>query len=330
MGMKGSQTPPEQPPPKLSAAELRATIEEIERPKAELFEVSGISRWERVYSQVGLHPGLWAPLAIPLASLAGRVAWRFEEHRERALHRARIFTGSDDAAELKAFAKPNLREYRMQDEIFWRPWLAPKMQIEGIEHLDKARKRRGVILAAVHTGPMPHLQLALAIHLDDDDKRLWISRWRRLEEERHQTGARATYLPAKVERLEAAGARFVGRGGSYAVLRELLKRKEVCWLAIDTASQARGRIVDLAGRKVRLATGIAALSRETNSPVLPVFAYRERWKPKAKILDPIQPRKFDSDEELHDRIAEVATEMIEEHPHQVMPDLVTALEWGKP
>ncbi len=318
-------------PPKLSAAERRAAIEAIERPKAELFETSDVPKWERRYASQGLHSGIPAPIGVGFASLAGRLAWkRNDDQREQALHRARVFTGSEDTEELETFARENLRENRMMDEIFWRPWLAPKPdKIEGIEELDKARKRRGVIVAGVHVGPMPHLQLALALHLQRDEKTLYISRWAKIEDERHQSGSRALYLPAKVERLEAAGARFIGRGGSFPIFEELLKRKEVCWLAIDTAGGERGRVVELAGRKVRLATGIAALARQTNSPILPAVIYRDRWKTTAKLREPLQPRQFRSDETLHDRLAETASEMIAEHPDQVMPDLVTAMEWGK-
>ena len=152
----------------------------------------------------------------------------------------------DEEAELERFTRRHLVEYRIQDELFWRPWLVPKMRIEGIERLEPGA---GTIVAGVHVGPMAALQEALALRLAAAGRRFYISRWDKIESTRIATGARAHYVPVKVARLEAAGARYVGRGGSYALIRELLGRGETCWLAIDTIATGRGRVVTLAGRQ---------------------------------------------------------------------------------
>lgn len=313
------------------ADDLSAALADVARPKAGLLEIGEEPLWARIYCRERPHRLLPTAAALRLASLAGRIAWLRRGPRAQALARAWTFTRSTDAAELGRFARRHLREYRMQDELFWRPWLAAEMQIDGIEHLCAAREGgRGVILAGVHVGPMAHLQQALARRLRREPRRLYISRWSRLEDEGRQSGARARYLPAKVRRLERAGARFVGRGGSYAIFAELLRRGETCWMAIDAAGIRRGRLVELAGRQTNLATGIAALARETGALIVPAYARREGSHPAARLLEPIDPSDYASDEDLHDRLVAAANQMIEAEAGQIMPDLALTIDWGSP
>jgi lauroyl/myristoyl acyltransferase len=306
-------------------SDLGEALAELEEPKAGLFVLGKEPLWARLWCRNATHRLLPAPLGVGLSSLIGRAAWHARRSHNAGLHRAFVLTRSTDPAELEPFARRHLREYRMQDEIFWRPWLVPRMRVEGIEQL---RPGEGAIIGAVHVGPMPALQMALTRHLAAAERRLYISRWQKIEGERHATGPRARYVPEKVARLERAGARFVGRGGSYPLICELLGRGETCWLAIDTAATGRGRVTSMAGLEVRLSTGIASLARETGVPVLPAVAFRDRWRPAAWIGEPIRPADFSSEEDLHDRLAEVAGEMILRRPEQMMPDLTMALEWG--
>ncbi len=300
----------------------------LERPYAHLYEVRGEPLWARLYATEALHRLAPAPVGVGLASLAGRLAWHREAPREEALARARVFTGSADPRELKRFTRRHLREYRIQDELFWRPWLVPKMRIEGVERLQP--ERGGAIVAGIHIGSMWALQMALALRVAEAGRHLYISRWQKVEAERISTGARAHYVPRKIARLEKAGARFVGRGGSYPLIRELLGRGETCWLAIDTVATGRGRETTLAGRRVRLATGLASLALETGVPVIPAFAYRDRWRPAARLLDPVDPTGFDDLDSLHEHLARIASDAIEERRAEIMPDLALALEWGGP
>jgi lauroyl/myristoyl acyltransferase len=308
--------------------ELETALALVEQPKAGLLALGAEPLWSRLYCRQGPHRALPAPLGLALASLAGRVAWRRLGPRTQALQRAWTFTRSPDERVLARFARRHLREYRRQDELFWRPWLVRRMRVEGGEHLAAARAGGGVIVAGLHVGPMAHLQLALARRLQATGRRLYISRWARLEDEGPQEGPRARYLPAKVARLEAAGARYVGRGGSYAIFRELLARGETCWMAIDTAAIKRGRVVPLAGHPTRLATGIAALARETGATIVPGCAHRDRWRPAATLQAPIDPAGYAGDDELHDRLAAAANEMIAAHRGEIMPDLALTIDWG--
>ncbi|MGZ5307748.1 MAG: LpxL/LpxP family acyltransferase [Solirubrobacterales bacterium] len=305
--------------------DIGEALAELETPKAGYYAIGEEPWWARIWCRAATRRLLPAALGVPLASLIGRLAWRNADIRHETTHRAWVFTRSTDPAELQRFARRHLREYRMQDELFWRPWLVRRMRVAGIERL---RPGQGAIVAAVHVGPMPALQMALTRRMATAGRRLYISRWQKITAERYPRGARARYVPEKVARLEGTGARFVGRGGSYPLIHELLRRGEHCWLAIDTAATGRGRVVSLAGRRVRLATGIAALARETGVPILPAAAYRDRWRPAATIGEPIDPADFSSEEELHDRLAAVAGEMILRRPEQMMPDLTMALEWG--
>lgn len=310
---------------------MSAALADVSRPKAGLLEIGEEPLWARIYCRERLHRLLPTAPALRLASLAGRIAWLRSGPRAQARQRAWSFTRSPDAAELGRFARQHLREYRMQDELFWRPWLVSEMQIDGIEHLDAARDGgRAVILAGVHVGPMAHLQVALARRLRREPRRLYISRWTRLEDEGVQSGPRARFLPAKVRRLEREGARYVGRGDSYAIFAELLRRGETCWMAIDVAGVKRGRVVEFAGQPTSLATGIPALARETGAMVVPACARRDGSRPAAQLLAPIDPSGYASDEDLHDRLVATANRMVEAEPAQIMPDLALTIDWGSP
>jgi lauroyl/myristoyl acyltransferase len=318
---------PETPSPD---AALEDALREIEQPTAGYITPGDVPLWERIYCREGTHRLLPAALAMPLASLAGVLAMYRPGPRDQALSRAYSMTRSTDVAVLRRFARAHLREYRIQDEIFWRPWLDRRLRIEGIERLDQARAAgRGVIVAGLHFGPMASLQHALALRLSEDDARFYIARWDKIKPGKVTAGSRARYLPAKVARLEAAGARFVGRGGTYPIFRELLSRNQTCWLAVDTAATKRGRVEQFVNRPVRFATGLVALALETGATIIPAYAFRDGHRPGARLLEPIVAGQFDDADALHARLVHTASAVVEERPIEIMPDLTVAMDWGK-
>jgi len=323
MAMGRPETPPE-------GDAVSAALAEIEKPTAGYITVGDAPWWESLYCRELPHRLLPRALAMPLARLAGRIAMHREGPRDQALARAWSITRSTDVQVLRSWARANLREYRMQDEMFWRPWLDAKMRIEGAERLDEARALgRGVILAGLHFGPMASFQHALTLRLAADGARLYIARWDKIEPGKVTTGSRARYLPAKVARLERDGARFVGRGGAYAIFRELLARGETCWLAIDTAATKRGRVERFVNREVRFATGLVSLALETGATIIPAHAIRDGNSPGARLLEPIVAGDFDDEKALHAHLVGIGSKVVLEHPHQVMPDLTVAMDWGK-
>jgi lauroyl/myristoyl acyltransferase len=178
------------------------------------------------------------------------------------------------------------------------------MRIDGMEHLERARAGGGgVIVAAVHLGPL----WALYTGLGERGVKLYILGWRPVKITTGTiSGPTAPYTMAQAARVEAAGGKVVPKGNSYPVLRELLNRGEVIFNALDIPSTGQGPVTKLGGRQVRLATGTAALGKETDAPIVPIYGMRDGGKPAARVLPPIDPGDFANRDALHVHLAELS------------------------
>jgi lauroyl/myristoyl acyltransferase len=124
------------------------------------------------------------------------------------------------------------------------------------------------------------------------------------------SGPTAPYTMAQAARVEAAGGKVVPKGGSYPVLRELLRRGEVIFNAIDIPSTGGGPVTKLGGRRVRLATGTAALAKETGAPIVPIYGLRQGGRPMARVLPAINPEEFEDRDALHIHLADLSNRIL--------------------
>ena len=56
----------------------------------------------------------------------------------------------------------------------------------------------------------------------------------------------------------------------------------------------------------------------------------EGSRPAGRLLAPIDPSGYASEDDLHDRLVAAANQMIEADAAQIMPDLALTIDWASP
>jgi lauroyl/myristoyl acyltransferase len=300
--------------PSATDAALEARLAEIDGPKGHLFEVRDESLIGRVYASPWLHRSVPWPVGARLASLRGRLDWLRSGMRERALHWAANSTPADTPEdEIRRLARAALRDDAIKNEAVWRPWLARTVRIDGLERLDEARSTgRGIIIATAHIGPMSTLNHAVAAQ----GIRFYCVRGQALEETRVLRGYLGRRKKAQVCATEASGCRWLGAGGSYAVIREILSRGDACWLAIDVAGDVE---TAYAGLRVKLRTGISRVAFDAHALIVPAFPLLDGVRQRVLALEPLDPESFEGPDALHVRLAEVIGDVVSAHVVQTYP-----------
>lgn len=280
-------------------------LAEIERPLAHLLEATNQSVLVRLYGTPAVHRLLPTPVALRLAALRGWAESRLLRARLEAARRdLQTLLGEpvDDRA-----ARRRVVDEAVRAELQWRPWLQRRLEIEGLEHLEQARAdRRGIILASAHLGPFLALVHALAAR----GTKVYVAGGHRLGEP-GLDGRIGRWVVAQNRWIEEAGCRWVRKPGSYVVLRELLRRGDVVWMAGD----ARGTTETMmAGHHVRVASGVGRLAVETEAVVIPAFVVRRGYRQTGLLMPPLPPS--DDPQEITDRLAAVLGDVALEHPEQ--------------
>ena len=247
-----------------SAPDLEEALAEVDRPKSHLLVEPPAGLVARIYSSPTFHRLLPAPLAVRLAELRGTLEFLLlSGRREAALAHAALLLETGDGTEIRRLARGLLQENAAQSELSWRPWLVRHARVEGLEPIDRAvAEGRPVVVGTLHFGSLVCLVQVLAYH---GHPRFYISGGHPPSKP-PWPGYLGRWVVAMNRSVEAAGGRWVYRGGSYPVLRALLERGSICLIGQDL----RGDLpVPLFGRTTRLVRGPLNLARETGALYLP-------------------------------------------------------------
>jgi KDO2-lipid IV(A) lauroyltransferase len=279
-----------QPATSTSAAGLAERLADVDRPYAHLHRVHGEGSLGRLHARPELHRALGPDRGVRLARLRGRAEW-WTAPRRRAAARARagrlLGPGAPRDA-VRRLARAHVVELAIQTELSWHPDAARRMEVRGIEHLDRAlAEGRGAILASVHLGPFRNLMHAVAAR----GHRVYVAGGFPLGE--LPAGHPGHWHRTQALWLEESGCRLVPvRGGGFDVMRALLERGDVCWLNWD----ARGWTpVRLFGRTIGVRRGVTALAVATGAPVVPAFAWREGDRQVGRLFAPLRPNAIDDE-----------------------------------
>lgn len=245
-----------------------------------------------------------APVGVRLALLAGNLGGLFPGPRRRAAEGLRVVLPPETSDRaLRRVARKQLGERLAFLELFFRPWRMDKIEVLGEQNLAEARRGgRGAIVAIMHFG----LWWAISLALLQRGVKVYVVRFGAVEDAPTHHGLMARYGVERLRLHEELGGRIVGRGGSYAVLRALLERGEVCSINADPpSSDASAPSTVFRGKRVRFATGIGRLSKEAGVPIQPAVAYREGARPVVRLLEPLASDDFANAEAMRVRLTNV-------------------------
>jgi lauroyl/myristoyl acyltransferase len=262
------------------------------------------------------------PLAVRLTAARARATWR-RHPAERAPSLAAMQTLLGDtprAAEIEPLAREHFVERRVLETMFWQPWRLARMDEHSLQRLrDALDSPRGVVLSACHQGPF-FAQLSLVCKLgakphissgrwffEPPSPDAWgrrLARWWYGLRDRDQF-----YIPAE---------------GSYEAFRVILHNGLVAMIYFDMPGSRETRFL---GKQVRLASGSARLSCETDALVLPIRGRREGHRTWLDVAEPLDPRAYADDEALHAALARLHEGWLLERPAGV-EDPNRAGSWG--
>ena len=174
--------------------------------------------------------------------------------------------------------------------------------------LDAMKKGHGVIVLASHTGcwELSGVYLAVTgIPLSAIVTKLYDQR---LED-------------MLIETRKNAGIKVISRGKDTRNIIRALKKGDVVGVLVDQDTKVKGTFVDFFGKPAHTATAPALLSLKYKSPIVPMFAYRDRehrqhiciGEPVA--INPTSDREQDINE-ITAKCSKVNEDFVREHPEQ--------------
>jgi lauroyl/myristoyl acyltransferase len=295
---------------------LADALAEVERPKAHLLRPYGESLLGRVYATPAVHWAVPTPLAARLARARGELEWRLlERRRHQATAELEQILGRSPTPEQ---VRRRIVYQAVEAELAWRPGEVPKIPIDGFEHIQRARAGgRGVILAGSHIGSMRAMALALAAR----GLKIYISGGHPPEHPL-PPGRAGRWTMLQNRWTEEFGARWVFHGGSYELVRELVRRGEVWVVAADGHGSTE---VELCGRRVQVGSGMGRIALETGAAIVPGFGFVRGYRCRGVFVEAIEPTEADDPQTLTQRVADAITKAVSVYPEQVHGALLDIL-----
>jgi lauroyl/myristoyl acyltransferase len=216
-------------------------------------------------------------------------------------------------------ARRAVAEYFQCVEIFWRPWLITRGQVEGLERYREARATgRGVVAVFPHFG-MPYAQFPIMRRFDID---AWViaSPHHYVDLGDGYDGRFARRGRAYVDMLGPQRAvprrRGTDASGAFAPMLELLRDGATVSVAFDVVGSMPTPFL---GRRLNLASGPPKLAHESDALVVPFIIRRRKHMPVMKFAPALDTRDFADAGALQAAIAGVMERWALEQPEAVWP-----------
>jgi lauroyl/myristoyl acyltransferase len=255
-------------------------------------------------------------LALGLAAAAGSLLARHPELRRRAVVRSKvILAGTPLSGQEEVVAQRQIVEATLRAAVWMRPWYSRSRPIDGLDHLEAARRKgSGVLLVGAHIG-----MLSTTVHsLAGRGVRMALvaGRWILAHEDERSVQAE----PTVVENVE-----WIYRGGAFEQMRAILDGGGVCAMSFDVPGGAKTTFL---GKPSNVARGPANLAMLTGAPIVTAWADRRGLRPFVKLNPPIDPAGFASAEDLTQHLADVFSHELLRRPEALNADPTLAAVWS--
>jgi NAD(P)-dependent dehydrogenase (short-subunit alcohol dehydrogenase family)/lauroyl/myristoyl acyltransferase/acyl carrier protein len=262
-------------------------------------------------------------LAFPLIDVHAAIAqrrgsfhWRENRRYFEELLRYTPLAGSEDDVARRAIVEL----FRVQ-EVFWRPWLMRRGEIDGFEHFEAARSEgRGVVAVCNHFGnvaaPIPIMRrygidawiIVSAETFENNGSDFQARRFRQTRRYLDQLG--------EGRAVARASAAAPGREDAFSRALRLLQEGATVVVAFDL----RGLLpTPFLGRRLMLAAGPVELARAADAMVVPLVSRMRGHVPVIEFGPSLDPHDFDGPEALQAAIAAVTEQWALQRPEAVWP-----------
>ncbi|HEV7943973.1 MAG TPA: hypothetical protein VGP17_14375 [Solirubrobacteraceae bacterium] len=217
-----------------------------------------------------------------------------------------VIGGTEVASKIEELARMCVIERKVHDTLFWQPW-RPRMDEESRARLRAAMQSwRGVLLSACHLGQFFMLSCAVgtvgvvAHHLG--------GQWLFEVPSQDRWGRRQVHWSRSLHR---HGVRLSPARGSFAIACTLLREGEAVFNLFDVPGPDQTAFL---GRPTMMLPGTARMARAADALVAPLRARRQGHLVWVDVGQPLDPRDFESEQQMHDALAAVHTRWILDAP----------------
>ncbi|HWH93643.1 MAG TPA: hypothetical protein VNT03_07265 [Baekduia sp.] len=266
----------------------------------------------RIYTSPSAHRVVPDGAAVRLSALRARVRARRRPQELAAARRLMrgLLEHTARAGEADGLALRWMEEKSISSEILWRPWMADRTIVHGVEHLKAAEAmRRGLVIAVGHLQPTFAVFPAVTAsgvtpHPVVEPQNfglkppgyqgLRIMRWREY----------AIHLPL----LESVG--------SFEDQLTILRGGGAVLLAFDRPGTTPTPFL---GRTVLLTSGPADLAHATGAPIVPAVPHRQGAEIHVTFQPPLDPAGHRDHDPLHAALAARFEGPVVERPEALQP-----------